>query len=267
LKVKLTNYFNSLRIFKWYKNILILLPSLLGLGVINTLFNPSLILSFIIFGILSSGLYIINDVIDIKIDREHPTKKNRPIASGRIPMTTAISFGGYLILFSLVFFINNWLVFLYFLSTLSYSLLFKKIVVVDCVMVSFNSILRLLIGFTLVNLPIELGLIILFFFITMITSLSKRLRMKKISSYPLSSDTIIFLLLINSLLSISVLSYLYSFFGIPIYLLLISLIIRLVMLSIKNPLLSGSYKVLIKDTIIRVILFLMFIFFILRSVL
>ena len=55
-----------LRIFKWYKNVLLFIPSLLVLGVIPTLLNINLVVAFILLGMVSSGLYIIKIVFRLK---------------------------------------------------------------------------------------------------------------------------------------------------------------------------------------------------------
>ena len=77
-------YLSVLRPQHWYKNLLVFLPVIFSLNLLDTgLFFLSL-QGFSLFCLASSGLYIINDLLDFKSDKIHPIKKQRPIASGKI---------------------------------------------------------------------------------------------------------------------------------------------------------------------------------------
>ena len=83
-------YLSLLRIKHYVKNVLVFLPMFFG----GLIFEKSRILNaclgFIAFSFLSSVVYIINDYKDIEKDRKHPTKKNRPLASGAISKKSAV---------------------------------------------------------------------------------------------------------------------------------------------------------------------------------
>ena len=93
-------------------------------------------LKFVIFCLLSSSVYILNDVFDVEKDRYHPKKSKRPIASGRIKIKAAIIFFVVLSLFSLTmgFYLNKAFFFaalIYFLLQILYSLKLKHIPILD----------------------------------------------------------------------------------------------------------------------------------------
>lgn len=170
----------AMRVHQWAKNGLIFLPLLL----INGLENPTLIaetiLAFVVFSLVASANYILNDLLDLAADRSHPSKRNRPIASGRLPMPTAVLGAAGLFAVGLVgasllggFFIIC--LASYVALTLIYSLGIKAIAVVDVVTLGGLFTLRLLAGHALIagSLPAWLLVFSMFFFTSL--ALVKRL--------------------------------------------------------------------------------------------
>ena len=98
--MKIKELINLLRINQWYKNLVIYLALVFS----NLLFDKQLFLlttlGFFSLCLISSGNYIINDIIDRKKDLEHPEKKLRPIASNKISLTEGIFLTAILIFFS-----------------------------------------------------------------------------------------------------------------------------------------------------------------------
>lgn len=83
------SWVNALRGHHWAKNLLLFLP----LALSHNLAADRLVrvaVGFLLFGFCASGLYIINDLLDLHSDREHPWKKNRPFASGEIPISEGL---------------------------------------------------------------------------------------------------------------------------------------------------------------------------------
>ena len=79
---------------QWVKNLVLPLPFLFG-GALGT--GRGWVLAaagFAIFCLITSGVYIVNDVMDRERDRAHPEKKHRPLASGRLAVSTAVGGGG-----------------------------------------------------------------------------------------------------------------------------------------------------------------------------
>ena len=78
-----THFFKILRPHQWVKNILVFTPMLLShnFDIYNFILS---IKAFIIFSLTASSIYIVNDIIDVKSDKNHPFKKYRPYAAGLI---------------------------------------------------------------------------------------------------------------------------------------------------------------------------------------
>src|SRR5258706_14173670 len=82
-------YFYLLRLHHWPKNAFIFIPAFFAGVLRDWTLIFILVQGFFCFGFVSSAVYIINDYRDRETDRLHPTKKNRPLASGKISETTA----------------------------------------------------------------------------------------------------------------------------------------------------------------------------------
>ena len=108
--------------------------------------------AFLAFCIVSSGAYFINDIIDAPKDKQHPIKKNRPIASGKLPMLTAKIISGILIGGSLLysyFYVGTYFFFsllLYIVLQLSYSLHFRNVIIMDSLFVATGFVIRVFAG-------------------------------------------------------------------------------------------------------------------------
>lgn len=111
---------------------------------------------FALFSLISSCVYIFNDLADLEADRQHPEKKNRPIASGRLPVPVAWSAGILLAIGTLT---TGWLlapafgyvIGLYFLLNLAYSKWLKHIAILDVLIISAGFVLRVGAGVTLIE--------------------------------------------------------------------------------------------------------------------
>ena len=111
----MTYYFKALRPWQWLKNTLIFIPYILGKEKYGSdVFE--VIYVFLIFSLYVSSTYIFNDIKDIDLDKLHPNKKYRPIASGKIDTKNAIIFGLLIFISTLLgsYLINHLTVF-YFL--------------------------------------------------------------------------------------------------------------------------------------------------------
>jgi 4-hydroxybenzoate polyprenyltransferase len=111
---------------------------------------------FALFCIISSTVYIFNDLLDVEADRQHPVKKNRPIASGKLPVPVAIIAG--VIMGSLAIglgYLLDWqfalTVLVYFVLMLAYSKWLKKILILDVIVLAAGFVLRVHAGTTLIT--------------------------------------------------------------------------------------------------------------------
>lgn len=113
--------------------------------------------AFVIFSMLASSIYIINDIIDADSDRQHPFKKRRPIASGKLPVPIAAFVAVVLIV--TVFFSSFWLsdffkilLFAYFVLQMVYAKYTKNIPILDVVSIATGFLIRIYAGAVVVNL-------------------------------------------------------------------------------------------------------------------
>jgi len=135
---------------------------------------PSFLLiawSIIIFSILTSSVYFMNDIIDISRDKLHPFKKFRPIASGKLPVPLALFFASFGVLVSLYLSFNISFFFfliclIYFCLQVVYSLYLKNLIVLDVLSIAASFILRIYGGAIVLNYHISI------WFLLCVTSLA-----------------------------------------------------------------------------------------------
>lgn len=141
----------SMRPKQWVKNLIAYTP-LIFAGQITNLNLISLVsLCFIAFCLLSSGTYILNDVLDAEADKLHPSKRFRPIASGLVQPGLALGLGILCLTAGLClsFIVRPSLVLVacaYLALTISYSLYFKQIAILDVFMIAAGFVLRAIAG-------------------------------------------------------------------------------------------------------------------------
>src|SRR3989344_2169901 len=149
--VNLSSLISVARPIHWVKN-LALFAALVFTGGLN---QPELLIkvfwAFISFNLATSATYIINDIFDVKLDRLHPIKKNRPIASGKLSMTMAIAEALGLIFMALI--LANSLNPLFFLTVFGYVFMqafysagLKNLPVVDILLIAAGFVIRVYAG-------------------------------------------------------------------------------------------------------------------------
>ena len=172
-------YLSVLRPQHWYKNLLVFLPVIFSLNLLDTgLFFLSL-QGFSLFCLASSGLYIINDLLDFKSDKIHPIKKQRPIASGKISKKRAFVLALIFLAVSVIgsfalheiFFLC---IILFVSSTITYSVVGKNFAFLDAFLISINYVLRAIAGGYLLELQISNWLIVGIFFFALLLCFTKR---------------------------------------------------------------------------------------------
>ncbi len=179
MKSPILIYVRALRVNQWIKN-LIIFAAILFTGELfdGELFTKA-VFAFIIFCLLSSTSYVLNDIIDYQYDRKHPAKKHRPIAAGliSIPQATFIVF--ILTLTSLLialkfslslFFLSIVFLMLHFL----YSLYLKRFPVVDIFTISLSFVIRTLAGVVATGYHVPIWLLMTIFFISLFMASVKR---------------------------------------------------------------------------------------------
>jgi len=141
----------TMRPKQWTKNLFIFAALLFDLKLFDLAYVSKTILAFILFCILSGSVYLVNDLADLQKDRQHPVKKNRPLASGKLRRSWAVTAAVVLplITLSLSFLLNPMfgLVGLtYFVIQLAYSFLLKNVVILDVLVIATGFVLRVAAG-------------------------------------------------------------------------------------------------------------------------
>ena len=169
----------SLRPHQWYKNLLLFVGLIFSLNLFNLNFWFISILGFIVFSLLSSASYLLNDVLDFKKDQKHPKKKKRPIASGRLSKKVAVFFSLILIIIS--FLIASTITpsflllsLLFFLILSLYSLFLKNIIILDIIVIGIGFVIRVIAGGLSINVSISPWLILCVFLLAFFLVLGKR---------------------------------------------------------------------------------------------
>jgi len=131
------------------------------------------------FCLVSSIVYIFNDIVDIEADRAHPVKKKRPLPSGKIPIKNAfIALFGFLVLvgFFLPAMNVHFRIFLlsYFLLNIFYTFIFKHMVLLDIFSIALGFMLRVLAGASVINVEVSSWLILTTMFISIFLGVMKR---------------------------------------------------------------------------------------------
>lgn len=171
--------FNLLRVHQWVKNAFVLAPAFFGGVLALDKFIDVLVPGFLCFCMVSSSIYILNDLMDVSADRQHPKKSKRPIASGKISVGTASLVMGVLFLIGAVggYLVNkNFFLVLcvYAVINVGYSVYLKRISILDIMLVSSGFILRVLAGGILASVVISHWLYIMTFLIALFIAIAKR---------------------------------------------------------------------------------------------
>ena len=168
-----------LRIRHWVKNLLVFAPILFSSRLLEPEAIARVALTFAAFCLCASGLYIINDIADREHDRHHPRKRDRPIAAGRVAVTPAAVLAGVLLAAGLAIATLTGLAVLcalavYVALVVSYSLLFKRYIVLDVMVLAGGFLIRVIAGGLAVDLPISRWLLLATFFLSLFLGFCKR---------------------------------------------------------------------------------------------
>ena len=151
----------AMRPHQWTKNVLFVFPAILfdvKLLDVDALARVAVACALLI--LVSGSVYIINDLLDLEQDRQHPSKRRRPIAAGRLPVSAAKAQAVILALVALVFAYNfdaevAALLALYLLVQLLYSSYLKHIALLDVLTVAAGFVVRVLIGGVVIDVVVS----------------------------------------------------------------------------------------------------------------
>ncbi len=147
---------DSMRIYQWTKNLVLFAGLIFTLKFNDTVFVRDAVLGFFLFSLAVSGMYILNDILDVDRDRLHASKRDRPIAAGKLPIATAWSRAALLLLVGIggAFLLGprfGLTLSAYVGLTLLYSLVFKHVVLLDVTTLSLGFVLRATAGVELIR--------------------------------------------------------------------------------------------------------------------
>lgn len=173
-------FLNLIRVKHYVKNFLIFFP----LIFLKSLFTPSfynVLFGFISFSFMASVVYIINDIKDVKRDRTHPIKKNRPIASGKISIKSALIIAIILYILSLLFSFlanNSMFVFIllmaYLLLNILYTFKLKDVTILDVLLLVVFYVIRIYYGAVIIDVTVSSYLYLTIMSAAFYLSLGKR---------------------------------------------------------------------------------------------
>ncbi len=146
----------TMRPKQWAKNVFLLAAIVFDRKLTNSDAMLNTILGIIVFSLVASVVYIINDIADADADRQHPIKRERPIAAGKLPLQVAWAAAILLLLVS--FPVAIWLspafafiALLYLILNLFYSKWLKHVVLLDIILLASLYVIRVAAGVALID--------------------------------------------------------------------------------------------------------------------
>jgi 4-hydroxybenzoate polyprenyltransferase len=168
-----------MRPHQWIKNAFVLVGLLFGHGWQNGSLVVAVLLATAAFCLVSSAVYVLNDLVDREQDKLHPHKKNRPLASGRVSTDQAAALGAVLAIGGLM--LGAWagmgvvaILLIYAATNLAYTFGLKHVVILDVFMIATGFMLRILAGTLAVGIPPSQWLLLCGLMITLFLGFAKR---------------------------------------------------------------------------------------------
>ena len=170
----------ALRLHQWLKNLLLFVPLLVShrLSVPGALLTGCL--AFVLFSLCASSAYLLNDLLDLESDRQHPSKRRRPLAAGLIsPRAVLITVPMILLcVFAVAAWSLPWRFVIamagYFAVTVAYSVWLKRFMIVDVVTLAMLYTLRIIAGTLLFSLVMTFWMLAFSMFIFLSLAFVKR---------------------------------------------------------------------------------------------
>lgn len=168
-----------LRPHQYVKNLFVFMPLIFSFSFTNATNNISVVVAFILFCMIASSIYVLNDLLDIEEDRKHPKKSSRPLASGEVSekngytiflvLSTISLICAYLFSPSLFF-----VLLIYFILNILYSIRLKHIAILDIFIIATGFVLRLFAGASVTDITLSYWIIIITFLLAIFLAIAKR---------------------------------------------------------------------------------------------
>ena len=181
--MSLKSIIQLLRPEQWAKNLFIFLPVFFHGELWNVKMLIYSAISFVAFSFAASSIYCFNDIFDVKTDREHPTKCKRPIAAGviSIPLAYIIMVASLLVSTAIMLLFGNetryavlGIISLYYVLNIAYTLILKKLPIIDVMIISIGFVLRIFVGGTTTGIELSEWIIIMTFLLALLLAFAKR---------------------------------------------------------------------------------------------
>ncbi len=164
---------------QWIKNLFIFAPLLFSQHLFERRTILLAVAGFFLFSLGASCIYLINDLIDREKDRQHPLKRNRPIASGRLPVAWAI--GALAVMLPVVIVASfqaearfGAALTAYIVLNVFYSYFLKEVVIIDVMTIAASFVLRIVAGALIIHVPLSEWLLICTTLLSLFLGFSKR---------------------------------------------------------------------------------------------
>ena len=178
-----------LRPTHWLKNVLVFVPVCAAHRFTDTIALEMTLLAFIALGCGASGGYLLNDLLDLEADRHHPQKRHRAFAAGELPLSWALLLMP--LLFSLALLLGTvvsgmclWMVAVYIVLSGLYSLVLKKVAILDVLTLAALYSVRLIVGAVAAGAPESTALLefstFLFFSLALVKRYGELVVMRKV---------------------------------------------------------------------------------------
>lgn len=176
----------AMRPKQWTKNLIIFFPMAFSLNLFWGFDDPFVwsllvpcISTFFLFCAISSGIYLINDLVDIESDQAHPAKRFRPIASGKVKTSVAIigasTLLGLSVAMGFMMMVELGLVMLtYVVLMILYSFYLKRVVIIDVGVIAAGFVIRVVAGASVISVPVSPWLYICTIFGALFIGFAKR---------------------------------------------------------------------------------------------
>ncbi|NEZ74305.1 decaprenyl-phosphate phosphoribosyltransferase [Clostridium botulinum] len=165
---------------QWIKNFFVFAAIIFSGNLTNEIILKNNIITFILFCLTSSTIYILNDIVDLEKDKKHPEKKNRPLPSGRVSKSTAIIMN-IVILFTVLFcsykFVDYKIMYIYLLyivMNIFYCFKLKNVVILDVMVITFGFVLRMESGSLATKVSVSPWLFLCTILLSLFLALNKR---------------------------------------------------------------------------------------------
>ena len=172
-------YLVLLRPKQWVKNLFLFAPLIFSKHLFEPGFFATEVLGFAVFCLLSSSVYVLNDVADREADKLHPTKRERPVAAGVISPQIAVMIALVLLACAAMMSIGldrkfQIVAVLYLSLNIAYSFRLKQIILIDVFIIAAGFMLRVLAGAFVINVEVSHWLVLCTLFVSLFLAVSKR---------------------------------------------------------------------------------------------